>query len=76
MAGSPRTPPLTRVVLIGVTGRMGQALLRAAPGFSQLLITGAVASAASLALGRDAGQVAGLGPLNLPVTSDLPAVLP
>jgi 4-hydroxy-tetrahydrodipicolinate reductase len=76
MAGSPRTPPLTRVVLIGVTGRMGQALVRAAPGFSQLLITGAVASAASLALGRDAGQVAGLGPLNLPVTSDLPAVLP
>jgi 4-hydroxy-tetrahydrodipicolinate reductase len=75
MAGSPRTPPLTRVVLIGVTGRMGQALMRAAPGFSQLLITGAVASAASLALGRDAGQVAGLGPLNLPVTSDLPAVL-
>ena len=28
---------LTRVALIGVTGRMGQALLRAAPAFPQLL---------------------------------------
>jgi 4-hydroxy-tetrahydrodipicolinate reductase len=68
-------PPLTRVALIGVTGRMGQALLRAAPGFPQLIVTGAVASAASLALGRDAGEVAGVGTTNLIVTSDLAAVL-
>src|SRR3984885_11808279 len=50
---------LTRVAIIGVTGRMGQALLRAAPAFPQLLITGAVASADSLALGRDAGELNG-----------------
>ena len=67
--------PLTRVVLIGVTGRMGQALLRAAPSFPQLIVTGAVASAASLALGRDAGEVAGVGTTNLTVTSDLAATL-
>ncbi|HEY0767844.1 MAG TPA: 4-hydroxy-tetrahydrodipicolinate reductase [Steroidobacteraceae bacterium] len=60
-----------RAVLIGVTGRMGRELLHAAPGFAQLIITGAIASPASLALGRDAGEVAGLGPLNLPVTSEL-----
>jgi len=54
---------------------MGQAVLRAAPGFPQLLITGAVASAASLALGRDAGEVAGLASTNLSVTSDLTRAL-
>jgi 4-hydroxy-tetrahydrodipicolinate reductase len=54
---------------------MGQALLRAAPGFANLVITGAIAGPESLALGRDAGQVAGIGNANLPVTSDLPAAL-
>ena len=68
-------PPLTRAVVIGVTGRMGRALLRAAPGFPQLLITGAIASASSLALGRDAGEVAGVGITNLIVSDDLPAAL-
>lgn len=75
MASDPRTAPLARIVVIGITGRMGQALLRAAPAFPQLLITGAIASTASLALGRDAGEVAGLPPTNLTVTSDLPRAL-
>ena len=74
---SPSAPhaPLTRAVIVGVSGRMGQALLRAAPAFPGLIITGAIAWASSLALGRDAGEVAGLGRLNLEVTSDLPAAL-
>jgi 4-hydroxy-tetrahydrodipicolinate reductase len=75
MATDPRTAPLIRVAVIGVTGRMGQALLRAAPGFPQLIVTGAVASSSSLALGRDAGEVAGTGATNLLVTSDLPGAL-
>lgn len=68
-------PPIVRAVLIGVTGRMGQALLRAAPAFGQLLITGAIASPGSLALGRDTGEVAGEDRMNLTVASDLPASL-
>jgi 4-hydroxy-tetrahydrodipicolinate reductase len=75
MASDPRKAPLARIAVIGVTGRMGQALLRAAPGFPQLLITGAVASTASLALGRDAGELAGVASTNLTVTSDLPRAL-
>jgi 4-hydroxy-tetrahydrodipicolinate reductase len=67
--------PLTRVAIIGVTGRMGQALLRAGPAFPQLLITGAVASADSLALGRDAGELIGGPRANLAVTCDLTAAL-
>jgi 4-hydroxy-tetrahydrodipicolinate reductase len=73
-AASP-SPPLIRAAIIGVTGRMGQALLRAAPGFPQLIVTGALASPASLGLGRDAGQIAGIGPLNLLVTSDVRGAL-
>lgn len=75
MPSDPHKTPLARIAVIGVTGRMGQALLRAAPGFPQLLITGAVASTASLALGRDAGEVAGVASTNLAVTSDLPRAL-
>jgi 4-hydroxy-tetrahydrodipicolinate reductase len=54
---------------------MGEALLRAAPAFPSLNITAAVASATSLSLGRDAGEVAGVGCLHLPITSDLPRAL-
>jgi 4-hydroxy-tetrahydrodipicolinate reductase len=72
---SSRQPPLTRAVIVGVSGRMGEALLRAAPGFPQLIITGAIVRPESLALGRDAGELAGIGRANLPVTSDLPAAL-
>ena len=75
MAAAPSPPPLIRAVLIGVTGRMGQALMRAAPHFSGLLITGAIAAPASLALGRDAGELAGLGRTNLTITADLAAAL-
>jgi len=71
-SGNPR---IVRAVVIGVTGRMGQALLRAAPAFAQLLITGAIASPTSLALGRDAGEVAGADRNNLAVASDLPGSL-
>jgi len=75
MAAAPSPPPLLRAVLIGVTGRMGQALMRAAPHFSGLLITGAIAAPASLALGRDAGELAGLGRTNLTISADLAAAL-
>jgi 4-hydroxy-tetrahydrodipicolinate reductase len=54
---------------------MGEALLRAAPAFPQLIITGAIVRPGSLAVGRDAGELAGIGRANLPVTSDLPAAL-
>jgi 4-hydroxy-tetrahydrodipicolinate reductase len=70
-----RHGPLIRAVIIGVTGRMGRSLVQAAPLFPQLILTGAIASPGSLALGRDAGEVAGTGRTNLTVTSDLPQAL-
>jgi 4-hydroxy-tetrahydrodipicolinate reductase len=75
MAALAPTPTLVRAALIGVTGRMGEALLRAAPAFPRLSITAAVASPTSLSLGRDAGEVAGVGCLHVPIISDLPRAL-
>ena len=69
-------------VIIGVTGRMGRALVRAAstalgsePGGGALRVTGAIASPGSSSLGRDAGELAGVDPLGVPVSSDLAAAL-
>jgi 4-hydroxy-tetrahydrodipicolinate reductase len=64
-----------RVVIIGVSGRMGQALVRAASELPAVRITAAVASARSASLGRDAGALAGTQPLGVDVTSDLTAAL-
>lgn len=64
-----------RAVIVGVSGRMGQALVRVACELPQVRISGAVASAGSASLGRDAGEVAGTERLGIEVTSDLAAVL-
>jgi len=66
---------VVRVVIIGASGRVGRALVRAAGEVGEVRITGAVASAASASLGRDAGELAGTGRLGVVVTSDLPAAL-
>lgn len=72
---SAHSAPLVRAALIGVSGRMGVALMREATQFPQLIITGAVAAPGSMALGRDAGTLAGLPPANLAVSDDLPGAL-
>ncbi len=63
-------------VIIGVTGRMGLALVRAASQApDKLTIMGAVASTTSASLGKDAGELAGVGPIDVRVTDDLAAAL-
>lgn len=65
----------TRAVIIGASGRMGQSLLREARSIADLAITGAVVPAASAALGRDAGELAGTAPLGVTVSADLRGAL-
>jgi 4-hydroxy-tetrahydrodipicolinate reductase len=63
-------------VIIGAGGRMGRALIRCAAEIrDELTISGAVASTTSTALGRDAGELAGVGRLDVRVTDDLAAAL-
>jgi 4-hydroxy-tetrahydrodipicolinate reductase len=64
-----------RVVIIGVSGRMGRALVRAAGEIPGVRVAAAVASAASASLGRDAGELAGGEPMGIEVTGDLTAAL-
>ncbi len=54
---------------------MGRALTRTAAEFAQLTLTGAIASPESAALGRDAGELAGIAPLGLAVSADLAGAL-
>lgn len=64
---------MIRAAIVGVTGRMGCALVRAASESSDIRLTGAVASASHSAIGRDAGELAGIAGLGVAVTKDLAA---
>jgi 4-hydroxy-tetrahydrodipicolinate reductase len=66
---------MTRVAIIGVTGRMGQALVRAASDVPDVSVSGGVASAASRGVGRDIGELAGGPALGIVATNDLASVL-
>jgi 4-hydroxy-tetrahydrodipicolinate reductase len=67
---------MLNAAIIGAGGRMGRALVRAAAEISdRLRISGAVASTTSTALGQDAGELAGLGRLDVRLTDDLAAAL-
>jgi 4-hydroxy-tetrahydrodipicolinate reductase len=59
-----------RLVVVGAAGRMGQALIRAAHSIPGTVVTGAVERAGSPHLGADAGELAGIGRLDVPITDD------
>jgi 4-hydroxy-tetrahydrodipicolinate reductase len=64
-----------RVALVGATGRMGTAIVRAGMADQSMSVVAAIASAGSRSAGRDIGEVAGLGTLGVRVLEDLPADL-
>jgi 4-hydroxy-tetrahydrodipicolinate reductase len=59
-----------RIAILGATGRMGKSLLRAVVEAEDLELVGAGASRSSAALGKDAGEHAGLGALGVPIGGD------
>jgi 4-hydroxy-tetrahydrodipicolinate reductase len=67
---------MIRAVLVGATGRMGQAIITAARGDAQIAITGAVGSRKSGKLGGDAGELADRPHLGVVVTAVLRDLLP
>ncbi|RIX99165.1 4-hydroxy-tetrahydrodipicolinate reductase [Aureimonas flava] len=64
-----------RLVILGAAGRMGRTLVRLAHEAPDLTVAAALERPGSLALGSDAGQLAGAGHLGVPVTDDLDAAL-
>ena len=66
---------MLRIALVGVSGRMGLCLIKAAALSDQAELTVAVSRPESLAIAKDAGELAGISTLGLPVGDDLAAML-
>ena len=59
-----------KLVVVGASGRMGQALIRIIHETDGAVLHAAVERPGSPALGRDAGELAGVGPLGVAVSDD------
>jgi len=64
-----------RVVIAGAGGRMGRTLIHAVAATKGLALAGAVDAPDSAVIGRDAGELAGLGPNGIKVVSDVAPLL-
>jgi len=64
-----------RLVVVGAAGRMGQMLVRTIAETKDAVLSGAVERSSSAALGRDAGELAGVGPLGVAIGDDPLAAL-
>jgi 4-hydroxy-tetrahydrodipicolinate reductase len=62
---------MVRIAIAGAAGRMGRALIQAAAGTDGVVLAAALERADSPALGADAGALAGLAPIGVPVTATL-----
>ncbi|KIQ04643.1 dihydrodipicolinate reductase [Agrobacterium tumefaciens] len=59
-----------KLVVVGAAGRMGQTLIRVIHETPGVELHAAVERESSPFIGRDAGELSGLGPIGVPVTSD------
>ena len=60
-----------KLAIFGATGRMGQAVAQIAHAASDIQIVGAIAAATDPSLGRDVGELAGIGPIGVEVSADI-----
>lgn len=63
------------LVVCGAAGRMGRAIIEQIVQNPEARLSAAVEGSGHPALGRDAGELAGTGPLGVPITEELAAVL-
>jgi 4-hydroxy-tetrahydrodipicolinate reductase len=59
-----------RLIVAGAGGRMGRTLIKAITDDPNATVAGAVEAAGSAVIGRDSGELAGLGKNGIPVTTD------
>jgi 4-hydroxy-tetrahydrodipicolinate reductase len=59
-----------RLIVAGAGGRMGRTLIKAIADTDGVVLAGAVDAAGSAVIGRDAGELAGLGPNGIAVATD------
>ncbi|MGZ4959104.1 MAG: 4-hydroxy-tetrahydrodipicolinate reductase, partial [Methylomonas sp.] len=66
---------MIRIALVGVSGRMGLCLIKAAALSEHAEFTAAISRPESPSVGKDAGELAGISEQGVPVGDDLAAVL-
>jgi 4-hydroxy-tetrahydrodipicolinate reductase len=66
---------MTRIAVIGATGRMGLCLIKAAVLADKAELSVAISRPESLAIGKDAGELAGIGAVGVKVTDNLASVV-
>src|SRR5215471_4495263 len=59
-----------RLIVAGAGGRMGRTLVKAIADANGATLVGAIDAPGSAVIGRDAGELAGLGPNGIKVTAD------
>lgn len=64
---------MTNIAITGAAGRMGQRLIALASANDQFKVVAAIERTNHAALGRDAGEIAGAGPIGLSIGTDLTA---
>lgn len=64
---------MVRIAVAGASGRMGASLIKAAAASDHATLAVAVSRPGSSAIGRDAGEVAGIGTVGIKVIDDLMA---
>ena len=65
---------ITRIAITGAAGRMGKTLIALVAQAADLKLTAAIERPASSFIGADAGEVAGIGRLDVAITDDLDRV--
>jgi 4-hydroxy-tetrahydrodipicolinate reductase len=64
-----------RLVVAGAGGRMGRAVIKAIAEADGVVLAGAIEAPGSAVIGRDAGELAGLGRNSIAVSAEAPALL-
>ncbi len=62
---------MSRIAIAGAAGRMGRALIAACHAHSDISLSAAFEHPRSSLINADAGEVAGVGKLNLPIVADM-----
>jgi len=66
---------MIRIAVVGANGRMGLSLIKAAELSDKTALTAAIARPGNVNLGKDAGEMAGIDPLDIKVGDDLATVI-
>ena len=66
---------MINVIVDGAYGRMGRMIINGIEQAEDMQLVGAIEAANHLAIGQDAGEIAGVGHLGVSVSSNLPAII-